>query len=111
MSNKTGFKMDPAKRDAWTDALESGRYSQLQNALIRVFPDDSKQHCCLGVKAEIEDISMSNNSYGGSVYLRFTEFSTAQAVDLPLDVTDQLIWMNDNGKTFHEIAEWIKENL
>jgi hypothetical protein len=43
--------MDPASKDKWVAALESGVYRQGQGGL---FDDITNSFCCLGVKAEID---------------------------------------------------------
>lgn len=44
------FKLDPAVKKRWTDALRSGEYPQGSNQL----KTNDGYFCCLGVKAEIE---------------------------------------------------------
>lgn len=45
--------MKPEIRDAWTTALESGKYEQGRNRLATVNPNQSVSYCCLGVLCEL----------------------------------------------------------
>lgn len=95
------MKMTPEQKKIWVDALRSGEFEQGQHQLCCIDDDDRKYYCCLGVANEIfdfgyeDDIAYLHNHYA------------------LLDMDDQgkLADMNDVGKSFAEIADWIEENL
>ncbi len=119
------------KAAEWTAALRSGKYPQGQDYLCR----DGK-FCCLGVLCEIQELPKEDVE--GDIYYVFnglnsyaTKRSVQQSVipasaqatileDLNLrqTVTDEvgdgrslhthLICMNDEGKSFTEIADYIE---
>lgn len=89
----------------WTAALRSGKYRQGENQL-RV----GDRFCCLGVACDLED----PDEWDGNVYRDSVTF-------LPEDVRDEygfsegeesfLTLMNDSGKSFAEIADWLEQRL
>lgn len=119
------------KAAEWVKALRSGDYEQGQDYLCR----DGK-FCCLGVLCEIQELPKENIE--GDIYYVFeglNSYTTKRAVqqsvipmvaqatileDLNLrqTVTDEvgdqralhthLICMNDEGKSFNEIADYIE---
>lgn len=98
-------KLDPEVKKVWINALLSGEYRQGQNRL-RI----GDRFCCLGVLC---DLSMAKEWCGGSYG---TDYTTAPQVvrdwaDLDAQAQERLIWMNDHGKSFAEIAAWIEEHL
>lgn len=112
---KTEFKKLPKKFKAkWIKALRSGDYEQGRNALYK----DGK-FCCIGVECHLHGVSkekLAANYCGGGTKLSF--------VIIPdyMDVISKtvfgfrsasrcLIDMNDSGKSFDEIANWIENNL
>lgn len=123
-------------RDLWTAALRSGRYRQGHGKLTRVRTvDDVPEYCCLGVLCELaaqegvvearEGVSFSDSThvvYGDETnYLpiavqRWAELpSHNPPVDLSVDLgnvtlgdQDTLAGMNDDGRTFAEIADVIE---
>jgi hypothetical protein len=114
----------------WVDALRSGDYTQGQNKLR----DDDNQFCCLGVLCELAQkagvIGEARNDYGMMwVYGEDDDQSwstlpdavsewaglalgepTVPDPDVPLRKVS-LSYLNDNGKTFEEIAEYIEQGI
>ncbi len=109
--------MNEHYKKLWIEALRSGKYQQGQGAL----KDDDGFHCCLGVIAN--EVSCDNWTKETNYYYNFTYngIETRSYGTLPhtlleflgLEYFDQgqLIGMNDSGKTFAEIADWIEGNL
>ena len=115
------LKMDPELKAKWLEALRSGKYRQAVGALRRN-ADSGDSFCCLGVLCDVldpndwteEDITYSwgLNSYGKD---------ERQGAVLPTPVTEQyhisrnrmwdLTGLNDKGKSFSEIADWIEDHL
>jgi hypothetical protein len=115
-------KLPPDFKAKWLEALRSGNYTQTTGMLRR-----RDGFCCLGVACDVNDPSGWGVSHG-SMYYRMKSPSSGFIVsnDVPLEVwaalsqlndsvSDSvqavLAHMNDNGKTFTEIADWIEENL
>jgi hypothetical protein len=104
----------------WTEALRSGKYKQGQGRL----KDSHDYFCCLGVLCDLYD---TTKWYNKSNLIYFGD----NHVDLPRLVTDwaemystsgylsdrhtpldglSLATMNDSGKSFEEIADYIEQN-
>jgi hypothetical protein len=110
------MSLKPEVKEKWVAALRSGDYAQTQNHLR-----DSKGFCCLGVLCELHRQEKPDNknrwnedkaniagvqTYHGSVaLLPCTVKKWADNVD---DNLETLAWMNDQGKSFAEIADYIE---
>lgn len=117
-------RMNPEVKAKWLEALRSGNYQKTKAVLKRANIDGSIGYCCLGVLCEISgkgqfsyDTSLGCFSFTGS-------FGAVQSMppssvcewaglqeDFSLDVPNLLARMNDDGKSFVEIADWIEQNL
>lgn len=106
----------------WTEALRSGRYNQATSVL---FQQNDKSHCCLGVLADVHlrelghtvdsmtdgeymDL-MLKQSYGELGFVLSEDFRYFTGITLHEQV--ELTDMNDEGKSFAEIADYIEEKL
>ena len=97
-------------KNLWVDALRSGEYNQTTHQL-----EDKEGYCCLGVLCKVgekEGIPVDTDSSGELEGVDLTE----QVDILEWSGTSQfdqsgaqniLIGMNDDGKTFEEIADHI----
>lgn len=104
----------------WTEALRSDKFKQCKGRLKKVFGGPTR-HCCLGVLCEIKNLEESERIIEGSEYINFkmndeSSFSDlpnvfAEYVGIPVLKEQMLMKMNDEGKSFNEIADWIEENL
>ncbi len=100
-------------KEKWVKALRSGKYSQTTGKLRK--PDG---FCCLGVlcdisgKGEWEDRTdyFSFRGYGAHVS-NLTPIELAAEIGLTSYKEDELTSMNDRGKSFDEIADWIEYNV
>jgi hypothetical protein len=99
--------MDAQLKAKWIEALRSGEYVQA-TGLFENCPDangyDPKAphgFCCLGVlcKTAGEPVLLAEGSNWKFVR------------DQIGNPTDTLVSLNDGGKSFSEIAEWIEANL
>lgn len=121
-------KLDPEFKAKWVAALRSGEYKQGQNN-GKISPNylyDSLRscYCCLGVAGVVAGVpvgKMDRATYFGSycpeyqieapdgfpVMLQVTGESHTAGVNVALILAE----MNDEGKSFNEIADWIEENL
>lgn len=110
--------MDSELKSRWLTALRSGDYRQTKGKL-RSFRNDyfDDGYCCLGVLCDIS----GKGEWNGDYYKMMIEdgYSHSSEIKLPgldefemtPDQQSDLINMNDDGKSFLEIADWIEENL
>ena len=98
----------------WVRALRSGKYKQGHGYLCEVNRDGEEQFCCLGVLADIAvdgwwELASINGYYlidGASGAL-----TTDMRKEFGLTGQSKLIRMNDSGKSFEEIADYIEEHF
>lgn len=102
--------LDPDIKEKWIQALESGEYEQGNG---RLYDAEANRYCCLGVLAKVCDMKISSE-FDGIVdsdgderdYIPlFKLFGEDSNAGLP----SILIEMNDEGSTFQEIAQKIRE--
>jgi hypothetical protein len=115
------------RRERWIEALESGRYKQTDGTLREVNGKNAS-YCCLGVLCdlEMEKGQRWTSSHGSEFVIKplFTDVPTEVPfggyVDYPPDsilkklkVSDDLAKtladMNDSGKTFKDIAAFLRK--
>lgn len=112
--------MNPVQ--AWVDALRSDKYEQTQKALCSLTPEgEPAGYCCLGVACElyrqthhhlkIHD-SHDKRSYGPNFsFLPNSVLNWLRGGDLAIFIDETLLaGMNDNGKNFYEIADYIEDH-
>ena len=103
-------KLDPEFKAKWVAALRSGEYKQAKGRL-----QEDGAYCCLGVAMKlcgIQDESMSTYCYASNLQRENPTkipafFRDAVVSSGPWKLAD----MNDSGKTFYEIADYIEANL
>ena len=119
-----GFKLDPEVKEKWLAALRSGEYEQGDGQLCY-----NGKFCCLGVLNDVLDLGYPED-YGyltGShpdVRIKLKEkygvdlgwgelalLTGEPALILPEDIQSELAHMNDCGRTFDEIADYIERHL
>lgn len=91
--------MDQELKAKWVEALRSGKYQQCRK---QYFDRKADAHCCLDVLAVV---NQGEQARGTVTFHRNVEDK------LPIDQLENLVDMNDGGKTFPEIADWIEQNL
>lgn len=102
-------------KDDWINALKSGRYEQTKAYLY-----DGERYCCLGVLTDMYVTRCAFKdellSYGESIIEHsdhkkncLPSSAVLSWAQLPGDLAIELAAMNDTGKTFEQIAEYIKE--
>lgn len=94
--------MDAKLKQKWVEALRSGKYAQANGALY-----DGNGYCCLGV---------CHLLITGEIPARMWDSACGYPPPAPIraipeDIRTRLANMNDNGKSFHEIADYIEKNL
>jgi hypothetical protein len=112
-------------KDIWVTALRSGKYEQGKEALRR----SNDKFCCLGVLCDLFQKETGRAEWeGGGIYYKMdneaaylisdvTEWSGMQSTDgrfmyedKGISIMNTLATLNDNGKSFEEIANVIEEN-
>jgi hypothetical protein len=98
-------------KEKWIAALRSGRYKQGQGKLRSMYD----KYCCLGVLCDVVDPLVWKLQGHRYVYQGLaTSPPAAIEKEAGLCVQDIsfLMKLNDKeGKSFHEIADYIEENL
>lgn len=123
MTKRIDAKMtDPELKSRWIAALRSGDYEQGQGALKTNDGADS-QHCCLGVLCELvaPEGFQEMSEYSSTMVHQFPDTRSKQEcypnktkmreLGLTVGRMKVLTKMNDDGRSFHRIADYIEENL
>ena len=105
-------------QERWMTALESGEYKQTRSRLR-----DANGFCCLGVACDVSGLGEWRKLSGLDKFEFRTSYGARADLGLPFSVreqlgishddnrADRLVELNDHeGKTFAEIAKWIREN-
>lgn len=126
MTKRKYEKIDPEMKTAWLQALRSGRYRQATGSLKCEVDDDGTKfvgHCCLGVLGEeIGMMTQKCNASGEYGFRPIAKKKAVSAATLLLDTNykhiilneatqSKLAEMNDSGKSFSVIADWIEKTL
>lgn len=95
----------------WIKALRSKKYNQIQSRL-----KDKDGYCCMGVLCEVsseipfKEIFNSTigaygilGEYGGAITQKYLNL-----IDLKYEIQTKAIKLNDNGKSFNEIADYLQ---
>lgn len=107
--------METSLKQKWVEALRSKKYKQGRSCLRS--RDD--EFCCLGVLCDVIDPNVWRNpkntkwtsSYEYLTYTRLLPPSVQQCQNLPQTQLEKLMNMNDDGKPFTEIADYIEVNI
>jgi hypothetical protein len=98
----------------WVETLKSGKYNQCTERLCSTDYKGNKSYCCLGLAVElfpslvpINDTNLCGAEFKAVLGLRSWngDFDINGNVELY-----NLAMMNDSGKTFQQIAEFIEQN-
>jgi len=103
--------MNPEIKTKWVTALRSGEYKQTKGKLREY---GRKRFCCLGVLADINGAkwSTAGNSWGVGKPAEWNEGEYyGHGTGLRLTSALKLVEMNDSGKSFLEIADYIEKTL
>ena len=117
-------KLPTEFKKKWVEALRSDNYLQgnevLCNPTTYVEVTDSyvPTYCCLGVACAMQGIPNSTLNGWGFIDELDNDLVTAHEIpeqlikdNMKSQVIDFLSSENDEGADFHEIADWIEENL
>ena len=113
------IKMNPKVKSSWLDALRSGKYTQTKGMLERRKGGKVVGHCCLGVLLRSQGVKpqIKNDDVGFGRNDGAPEYSVLapyylRKFGIDVDSMNHLWKMNDrDGKSFKEIAAWVKRNL
>lgn len=94
--------MTKRDKEQWLNALRSGNYKQGKECLVH--GEKEKVHCCLGVIRDEFKFNYPDNCAYLCIYDDKTDF-------LPLGVQETLAAMNDDGKSFNKIADYVEQNI
>jgi hypothetical protein len=107
--------METSLKQKWVEALRSKKYKQGKSALRST----DNEFCCLGVLCDVIDPNVWRNpentkwtsNYEYLMCTRLLPYSIAQCQNLPQTQLEKLMNMNDDGKPFTEIADYIEVNV
>jgi len=122
--------MERSIRDRWIARLRSGHYKQAFLNLCVIKNETGEEfYCCLGVFNDMVNTPFRiKDIASGKTYLEYADSPVGTPVDelawdsatnanrlesyglRGLELCD-LVLMNDNGKSFEEIADWIEKNI
>jgi hypothetical protein len=112
--------MNPEIKAKWVSALRSGEYTQLDGHLAMA---GSNKMCCLGVLVDVagkwdENFYDGYRMCDGNCSLPPDELCASVGLPPPArdgsyraTIVNRLADMNDQGKTFEEIADYIEKML
>ncbi len=116
--------MKPEVKELWCQALESEEWEQTKGVLCQRGEDGPDSYCCWGVLTEISGMvkgidaqtlysDREVKSYDGQ--LCYPPHEVLEWAGFPMDegrdnIVRPLATLNDQGKTFQEIAKHIREN-
>lgn len=100
--------MNPELKAKWIEALRSGKYEQTTKVL-----KDKKGYCCLGVLRELIDPGSEDEDENAQALSEdMCEIAgLARYTYKPGNVQHIVSEMNDNGKNFLQIADYIEASL
>lgn len=120
--------MEKSVRDRWIARLRSGHYKQGYHNLCVINNETGEEfYCCLGVFNDMVNTPFRiHDLFSGETHIEYAD----SPVGTPVEVWDsgvntnrladyglrgpelrELIIMNDLGRSFEEIADWIEKNI
>ena len=99
----------------WLEALRSGRFPQAAGRL-----KSDQGYCCLGVLCEVNEVPQDRSPIGTYEFTFQSRFGGEYAgYAMPPDNYEgledwhytELVTMNDRGRPFKDIADWIEKNI
>ncbi len=121
--NGKEVKLPKRFKDKWVKTLRSGKYEQGSGFL---YDSDTNCYCCLGVAGALCEVSLDSLNakglYGGDFEHDFTKEELKKLPKLLIGsndnkdedysvIVEKLTKMNDNGKSFEQIAAYINRYL
>jgi hypothetical protein len=111
--------MDAELKAKWIEALRSGKYSQAGGSLVTGLPGELQEFCCLGVLCDTQgtqwtgenDMGLLDGAQVRDVGRSYLSPTILKRFGLEEEEQITLAEMNDNGRDFDEIADYIEKNL
>lgn len=102
--------MEKEWKERWVIALRSDKFKQGSGCL---YDEHNNTFCCLGVLREIVEPNVLYGSYRDQTEEKenTVQLDNKHAKGLTLMEASILGGMNDEGKTFPEIADYIEQNI
>lgn len=106
------FNMDKQIKTEWVSTLRSGKYKQAAGSLRTNYG-----YCCLGVLCDIAGKGKWKSYEDGGYGYETQHTISRQWIpsDLEFEIGNipqhELANMNDDDRSFDEIADWIEENV
>lgn len=97
-------KLDPVFKANWVAALRSGEFKQTTKGYLKL----GNAYCCLGVGCVVAGVPIPIFIHGRAV-VSYAPLN--DKVGLSARASRILAAMNDGGKSFPEIADYIEANL
>lgn len=111
-------KLNKAFKAKWLKALRSGRYEQTISELRVGTRRDGFGYCCLGVACNIMDRHWKISNGDVTYSHKYSEpgyeslsLAFLKQINLSHKQESKLITMNDEGKSFNQIADYIERYL
>ena len=108
--------MDKKIKSLLLKALTSGKFKQAQSVLCDKTPSGKiKGYCCLGVLCVVQGAKFDKEGHpfvgkvrgDSTARLDYGPFTAG----LSFSGMQEMINMNDDGKTFKQIAAWVRKNI
>ena len=96
-------------KQEWLKALRSGEYKQTTGMLMTA-NQHGKYFCCLGVYQDVRGFESTDKEILSSNEHPYTR-NGSDVLGLSSVIQKRLASMNDNGKSFEEIADYIETNI
>lgn len=107
-------KLPKKFKKEWIAALKSGKFEQ---GMGELYNKEQNSYCCLGVACRVAGLKKSEINGVGTIEEQFRGMGVPKML-ISLDngkngkLIDKLVTMNDDkGKSFKQIAKWIKKKL
>ncbi len=107
------YQMDAKFGRRWIKALRSGKFGQ---TIGKLKENRTNEYCCLGVACKISGIGADVLNVNEWIEPRIALLADRKIPELLISLPGnkfvvEVSEMNDNGKTFPEIADWIEQNV
>ena len=103
--------MNKSIKQKWLKALRSGEYEQGKNRFVTP-EEEYDRFCCLGVLVnETEGFDFIDGNYYADGYPSMLSDRFLKEIGLTYGQQADLVTMNDLGKSFKQIADYIEKNL
>lgn len=108
--------MTPELKDAWLEALRSGKYTQGKYQLKAEPRQGKYAHCCLGVLCEVAGLKADSHGvfYDGSEQVtseKYILLAQLHRFGLPEALARELAYINDNSSNFSAASEKIETSV